>query len=155
MQVNHGLRVLRARARSAVVGTAHKSGVILDAVRGVYDISSSLVSNIVRNPSTDSVGIVLNPLPPTPLPLRRFQITPSLLPPAPSSHNAVAQARMDRFSSFAQSHYPRKFMAHHQVFDELGSPEDLEADARADQDRCPLRVRVRLVSPQAHVQQRA
>ena len=91
----------------------------------------------------------------TPLPLRRIKSTPSLLPPAPSSHNAVAQARMDRFSSFAQSHYPRKFMAHHQVFDELGSPEDLEADARADQDRCPLRVRVRLVSPQAHVQQRA
>jgi hypothetical protein len=68
----------------------------------------------------------------TPLPsVRRIKSTPSLLPPAPSSHTAVAQARMDRFSSFAQSHYPRKFMAHQQVFDELGAPEDLEADARA------------------------
>jgi hypothetical protein len=37
---------------------------------------------------------------------------------------------MNRFSSFAQSHYPRKFTAHQQVFDELGAPEDLEADAR-------------------------
>jgi hypothetical protein len=66
----------------------------------------------------------------TPLPLRRIKSTPSLLPPAPSSPKAVAQASMNRFSSFAQSHYPRKFTAHQQVFDELGAPEDLEADAR-------------------------
>jgi hypothetical protein len=46
----------------AVVGTAHKSGVILNALRGVYDISSSPVSNIVRKPSTGSVGSVLGPL---------------------------------------------------------------------------------------------
>ena len=46
----------------AVVGTAHKSSVILNAPRGVYDISSSPVSSIVRKPSTGSVGSVLGPL---------------------------------------------------------------------------------------------